>query len=483
MAFDTSVSGILSASADLGIIGNNIANASTTGFKQSRGEFTDIYASSLLGTASTAIGQGVKLNSVTQDFSQGNIEFTNSSLDLAINGNGFFRLSNDGVATYTRAGSFQVDREGYLVNASNMKLQGFPIDEGGNITGELTNIRLSTQLIDPKATSQVEITANLDSRADAPNVGLQGPAILETVEIEGEQVTRQVTISVQDGVDENGDPVFKEVPQFYDFTPFGDNASSPSPEMFNSSTSLTVYDGFGNPHVLSLYFRKEDGALDADGNAVDGEVWSVTALIDGVEQPNAQLPGDINYLVFGSNGKLDTTDAGLYGGAAKLTIPDWTPLDSAGAANGAANETFTIDLSTFTQFGADFAVGSINQDGYATGQLRGVEIDSSGILYTRYTNGQSRSQSQIAMASFTNPNGLQPVGDTNFVETFSAGSPTITTPGLSGTGALQSGALEASNVEITSQLVRMIIAQRNFQANAQMIQTEDAVTQTVINLR
>ncbi|MEK9876394.1 MAG: flagellar hook-basal body complex protein, partial [Betaproteobacteria bacterium] len=270
---------------------------------------------------------------------------------------------------------------------------------------------------------------------------------------------------------------------FYDFTPFGDNASSPSPEMFNSSTSLTVYDGFGNPHVLSLYFRKEDGALDADGNAVNGEVWSVTALIDGVEQPNAQLPGDINYLVFGSNGKLDTTDAGLYGGAAKLTIPDWTPLDSAGAANGAANETFTIDLSTFTQFGADFAVGSINQDGYATGQLRGVEIDSSGILYTRYTNGQSRSQSQIAMASFTNPNGLQPVGDTNFVETFSAGSPTITTPGLSGTGALQSGALEASNVEITSQLVRMIIAQRNFQANAQMIQTEDAVTQTVINLR
>jgi len=471
MAFDTSVSGILSASADLGIIGNNIANASTTGFKQSRGEFTDIYASSLLGTASTAIGQGVKLNSVTQDFSQGNIEFTNSSLDLAINGNGFFRLSNDGVATYTRAGSFQVDREGYLVNASNMKLQGFPIDEGGNITGELTNIRLSTQLIDPKATSQVEITANLDSRADAPNVGLRGPAVLEEVDDgNGGTITQQAT-------DADGNPLF------YDFTPFGDNASSPSPEMFNSSTSLTVYDGFGNPQVLSLYLRKEDGALDADGNAVDGEVWSVTALIDGVEQPNAQLPGDINYLVFGSNGKLDTTDAGLYGGAAKLTIPDWTPLDSAGAANGAANETFTIDLSTFTQFGADFAVGSINQDGYATGQLRGVEIDSSGILYTRYTNGQSRSQSQIAMASFTNPNGLQPVGDTNFVETFSAGSPTITTPGLSGTGALQSGALEASNVEITSQLVRMIIAQRNFQANAQMIQTEDAVTQTVINLR
>jgi len=166
-----------------------------------------------------------------------------------------------------------------------------------------------------------------------------------------------------------------------------------------------------------------------------------------------------------------------------LTITNWTPLDANGVANGAAAETFTIDLSTFTQFGADFAVGSIQQDGYSTGQLRGLEIDSSGVLFTRYTNGQSRQQNQIALAGFTNPNGLQPAGDTNFVETFAAGQPTITTPGLSGTGALQSGALEASNVEITSQLVKMIIAQRNFQANAQMIQTEDAVTQTVINLR
>jgi flagellar hook protein FlgE len=467
MAFDTSVSGILAASGDLGIIGNNIANASTTGFKASRGEFTDIYASSLLGTAGTAIGQGVKLNSVTQDFSQGNIEFTNNSLDLAINGNGFFRLSNDGVATYTRAGSFQLDREGFLVNASNMKLQGFPIDIAGNITGELTDIQLSTQLIDPKATSQVVVTANLDSRATSPNVALRGPAVLED---DGNGGTQQAT-------DADGNPLF------YEFTPYGANPSSPSPEMFNSSTSLTVYDGFGNPHVLSLYFRKEEGILDGNGAAIDGEVWSVTALIDGVEQPNATMPGDLDYLVFGSNGKLDTTVDGIYGGAAKLTIPNWPPLDPEGNANGSEAQTFTIDLSTFTQFGADFAVGSISQDGYATGQLRGVEIDSSGILYTRYTNGQSRQQSQIALASFTNPNGLQPVGDTNFVETFSAGSPTITTPGLSGTGALQSGALESSNVEITSQLVKMIIAQRNFQANAQMIQTEDAVTQTVINLR
>jgi len=443
MAFDTSVSGILAASGDLGIIGNNIANASTTGFKSSRGEFTDIYASSLLGTAGTAIGQGVKLNSVTQDFSQGNIEFTNNSLDLAINGNGFFRMSNDGVATYTRAGSFQLDRDGYMVNASNMKLQGFPIDEAGNITGELGDIQLSTQLIDPKATSQVSITANVDSRDSKPS------------------------------------SAWSATP----FNAFAATPTSPSPEQFNSSTSMTVYDGFGNPHVLTLYFRKETD--------VGENTWSAKALIDGVEV-TAALPGDEDYLVFQANGKLDTTsddvgaNDGKFGGPALLAISGWTPLDAEGADNGAPGapaSNFTIDVSTFTQFGADFAVGSITQDGYATGQLRGVEIDSTGVLFTRYTNGQSRQQSQIALASFTNPNGLQPVGDTNFVETFSAGQATITTPGLSGTGALQSGALEGSNVEITSQLVKMIIAQRNFQANAQMIQTEDAVTQTVINLR
>ena len=206
MAFDTSVSGILSASADLGIIGNNIANASTTGFKQSRGEFTDIYATTLLGTASTAIGQGVKLNSVTQNFSQGNIEFTENSLDLAINGNGFFRLSDGGVATYSRAGSFQIDREGYLVNASSMRLQGFPLDEAGNLNGELGDIQLSTSLIDPEATTTVQITANVDSR------------------------------------DANPLP--------WDF----DNLSV---DMYNHSTSLSIYDSLGNPHVLSLYFTRD----------------------------------------------------------------------------------------------------------------------------------------------------------------------------------------------------------------------------------
>jgi flagellar hook protein FlgE len=425
MAFDTSVSGILAASADLGIIGNNIANSSTAGFKGSQGEFSDIYAASLLGTPGTAIGQGVSLNSVTQDFSQGNIEFTNNSLDLAINGSGFFSLSDGGVATYSRAGAFQLDRDGFIVNASGLQLQGYPTDDDGNLIGELGPLQLSTALVDPQGTGEAAITANVDSRdlpAEAWNPDGAGGAL----------------------------------------NAFATPPVLPKSDQFNASTSLTVYDGLGNPHVLSIYFVK---------TAADN-TWEARTAIDGVEIGNAtQVP-------FEANGQVAEANKPLL-----INITGWDPLNANGVGNGAATQAFTVDLGSFTQFGASFAVSTVQQDGYTTGQLRGLEIDDSGVLFTRYTNGQSRQQGQIAVASFTNPNGLQPVGDTSFVETFSAGSPTITTPGLSGTGLLQSGALESSNVEITSQLVRMIIAQRNFQANAQMIQTEDAVTQTVINLR
>ena len=425
MAFDTAVSGILAASADLGIIGNNIANSSTAGFKSSKAEFTDLYAASLLGTPGTAIGQGVALNSVTQDFSQGNIEFTNNSLDMAINGSGFFTLSDGGVATYSRAGAFQLDRDGFIVNASGLQLQGYPTDDEGNLVGELGPLQLSTALVEPKGTGEASITANLDSRdlpAEAWNPDGAGGAL-------------------------NG---------------FAVPPVLPKSDQFNASTSLTVYDGLGNPHVLSIYFAKGAGE----------NTWEARTAIDGVEI------GGATAIPFEVNGQLGEANKPLL-----LNIADWQPLNANGVANGAAAQAFSVDLSSFTQFGASFAVSTVQQDGYTTGQLRGLEIDDTGVLFTRYTNGQSRQQGQIAIASFTNPNGLQPVGDTAFVETFSAGSPTITTPGLSGTGLLQSGALEGSNVEITSQLVRMIVAQRNFQANAQMIQTEDAVTQTVINLR
>lgn len=421
MAFDTAVSGIRAATADLGVIGNNVANSSTTGFKTSRAEFADVYATSLLGAGGNAIGKGVTLSSVTQEFTQGNISFTNNALDLAISGNGFFQLSDEGAAVYTRAGNFQVDRDGFLVNNEGLRLQAFQADSLGNITGQLGDLQLDTSLIDPNPTALVDVTSNLDSRETPPLVPFGGP-----------------------------------------FDAFAAVPTSPDSDSYNATTSTTVYDELGNPHVLSMYFVKTSTANE----------WETHTLIDGVTTSGPDT------LTFQSNGQFDPATLPV-----EVNIAGWAPLNDAGLPSGASAQTFTVSLSRSTQFGSDFAVSTITQDGFTTGQLRGLEIDDTGVAFARYTNGQARALGQVAMANFTNANGLQPLGGTNWSETFSSGPATLGAPGTSGLGVVQSGALEDSNVEITEQLVNMIVAQRNFQANAQVIQTEDAITQTVINLR
>ncbi|MDZ7783987.1 MAG: flagellar hook protein FlgE [Halioglobus sp.] len=421
MAFDTAISGINAATADLGVIGNNISNSSTTGFKTSRAEFADVFASSLLGTGGNAIGKGVSLSGVTQEFSQGNISFTNNALDLAINGNGFFQLSDNGAALYSRAGNFQVDREGFLVNNEGHKLQAFQVNSNGEINGQAGDLQLDTSLVDPGATSQVDITANLDSREGPPAIPFGGP-----------------------------------------FDAFASPPTAPDPASYNATTSATIYDELGNAHIMSQFFVK----------TANPNEWNVHTLIDGV---TAAGPDTIT---FQSNGKFDPTSLPV-----EVNVTGWNPLNEAGLPTGASPQDFTVSLSKSTQFGSDFAVSNVTQDGFTTGQLLGLEIDDSGIVFARFTNGQARALGQVALAGFSNPNGLQPLGGTNWAETFSSGAANLGTPGSSGLGVLQSGALEGSNVDITQQLVNMIIAQRNFQANAQVIQTEDAVTQTVINLR
>ncbi len=421
MAFDTAVSGINAATADLGVIGNNIANSSTTGFKTSRAEFADVYATSLLGSGGNAIGKGVSLTSVTQEFTQGNISFTNNALDLAINGNGFFLLSDNGASLYTRAGNFQVDREGFLVTNQNHRLQAFQVNTNGEINGQAGDLQLDTSLIDPGATGLATITANLDSREIPPPIPFGGP-----------------------------------------FDAFAPTPTAPDPDAYNATTSVTVFDSLGNAHIMSMYFVK---------TATPNE-WEVHTLIDGVTTSGPDT------ITFQSNGKFDP---GIL--PVDLSITGWSPLNESGLPTGADVQDFTIAMSQFTQFGSDFSVSSVTQDGFTTGQLLGLDIDDSGMVFARYTNGQARALGQIALAGFSNPNGLQPLGDTNWAETFSSGAATLSSPGSSGLGVLQSGALEGSNVDITQQLVNMIIAQRNFQANAQVIQTEDTVTQTVINLR
>jgi len=421
MPFTIALSGLNAASSDLRVIGNNVANSSTTGYKSSRAEFADIFASSNLGVTANAIGAGVRVSSVTQQFTQGNISFTDNNLDLAISGQGFFRLNDNGTTAYTRAGAFGVDRDGYVVNGQSQRLTAFQADNNGNITGGLGDLQLSTGDLPPQASSSVTMSANLDS-------------------------TQAAVTAPFDRTD---------------------------PTTYNNSTSVTVYDSLGNPLLMTTYYQKQ---------AAPANSWDQYAYItepDGTVNemiPAGGVSGDPVVMTFNNSGSL----TGVVPNTGSPTVANYAAV---ALGTGAANLTVTNTLANVTQFGSAFAVTALDQDGFSTGRLSGVDIGETGIVTARYTNGQSRTLAQVAMANFTNPTGLRQLGDTTWVETFDSGVPLVSAPGSGSQGLLQSGALESSNVQITEQLVNMITAQRNFQANAQVISTADTITQTIINIR
>lgn len=422
MPFRIALSGLNAASAELRVIGNNVANASTTGFKKSRTEFADIYATSALGVGSNAIGAGVKVSNIKQEFAQGNIDFTNNNLDMAISGGGFFRLNDNGVTKYTRAGGFGVDREGFVVNGSNQRLTGYQADQTGNITGAIGDIQLSTQDLAPQATSLVNLTANLDSSEVAPGV----------------------------------------------------NFSKDDAATYNHSTSLTTYDSRGNALLQTLYFQKT-GASSwnmysylTDPSGADTEM--VPAGATGGQVPPTPLA-----VTFTADGAISTVTPGTG------SVANYDAVTIASLGSSAID--IDIDLDGVSQYGSEFGVNELLQNGYATGQLSGVDVSETGVITARYTNGQSLTQAQVAMASFSNLNGLVQLGDTSWAESFESGAALVSTAGTGTLGLIQSGALEASNVDLTEQLVNMITAQRNFQANTKVIETADTVTQTIINIR
>jgi len=421
MPFTIALSGLNAASADLRVIGNNVANSSTTGYKSSRAEFADIFASSNLGVTANAIGNGVRVSSVTQQFTQGNISFTDNNLDLAISGQGFFRLNDNGTTAYSRAGAFGVDRDGYVVNSQSQRLTAFQADSNGNITGGLGDLQLSTGDLPPQSTSTVTMSANLDSTQAAVTA------------------------------------------------PF----NRTDPTTYNNSTSVSVYDSLGNPLLMTTYYQKQ---------ATPANTWNQYSYItepDGTVDemiPAGGVSGDPAVMSFDNSGVLTS----VVPNTGSPTVANYAAV---ALGTGAANLTMTNTLSNVTQFGSSFAVTALDQDGFSTGRLSGVDIGETGIVTARYTNGQSRTLAQVAMANFTNPTGLRQLGDTTWVETFDSGVPLVSAPGSGSQGLLQSGALESSNVQITEQLVNMITAQRNFQANAQVISTADTITQTIINIR
>ena len=405
MSFGIALSGINAAQADLAVTANNVANSQTTGFKQSRSEFAELFAVSPQGVSRTQTGHGVKLAAVAQQFTQGNIKATSNNLNLTISGQGFFVLSDSGALAYTRAGSFQTDNSGYVTNTEGQRLQVYPANANGTFnTATLSDLRLVTSDSAPAATANAEMVFNLPADAAQP-----------------------VT------------------------TPFNPTDTS----SYNNSTSLTVYDSLGAAHTASLYFVK---------NATPNS-WDTYLYVDGAAVGGAQT------LTYSSSGALTTPSSGA------VAYGSYTPT------TGAAPMALNFRFGQSTQFGENFGVTSVTQDGYTTGRLVGISIDSTGVVQARYTNGRSLSLGQVAIASFANPQGLQSIGNTNWAETFTSGQALNGQAGNSGFGLIQSGSLEQSNVDITAQLVKMIVAQRNFQANAQMISTEDQITQSIINMR
>ena len=403
MAFQQGLSGLNATSKNLSVIGNNIANANTFGAKASRAEFADMYANALGGGSGSPIGIGVNLASVTQRFSQGNIVTTESGLDLAINGNGFFQLDAGGQTVYSRNGQFQLNKDGNIVNAAGQKLLGYPVTAtGGFNDSQSVPLTFPTKPIPPKVTSAVNIELNLDQRLAAPD------------------------------------------PAIHPFDPTDEQS-------YNNATSVTAYDQWGTPVALTFYFVK---------SSTTANTWDVQMTENGVAQAAPVIAG----LEFDVNGPTATVSP-----MANITLT--------------AGFSFDLDLSQATQFGSAFSVTSLDADGYAAGQLAGINIDKNGVIVARYSNGETTSAGKVVLANFKNPQGLQPLGGNAWAQTGASGDAMPNAPGDGNAGVLQSGALEESNVDLTAELVNMITAQRSYQANAQSIKTEDQVLQTLVNLR
>ncbi len=427
MGFQHGLSGLNAASRNLDVIGHNVANANTVGAKSTRAEFADVYANAT-ATGAMFSGLGVKVNDVVQQFSQGDLVSSSNPLDLAVNGTGFFRMeSAAGAISYTRNGQFQLDRDGFVVNSQGEKVTGYPANEDGQIQpGVPGPLEIVTSDITPKATTKVSVSLNLDGRSDI-------------------------------------------LPVPFDQT---------DPETYQSATSFKIFDQQGRDTTVALYFQK-----------VAVNQWDVYATADGTLFNPPDAAG--NYVPYAGPPaapqpiqNIDFTADGKVVGAAELPFQMIVPtLEQVAVGSPPSTVSLDMNMATLTQYGAIFGINELEQDGFTTGQLSEFNIDSDGVVQARYTNGETRAQGQIALANFANPQGLVAIGGNAWVETSKSGQPLVGAPGSASLGAIQSGALEQSNVDLTAELVNMIMAQRSYQANSQTVRAQDQILQTITNLR
>lgn len=565
MGFNTALSGIKASADALSVTGNNIANSDTTGFKQSRIEFGDLYSTNVVGAGSNnTIGAGVNVNNIAQAFSAGNISYTSNNLDIAVDGTGFFVVNLSDTQTYTRAGDFKLDAEGNLVTNDGGFVQGYNAVEG-IVGGNLENLRVPTDRIPPQATEEMSLQINIDSES-------------------------------------------KDVPPFID-----EDFDPNNPDTYDFTQTHTVTDANGNNHIVTYYYAKSDVPntyqmhASVDGSATNdaGEAWLPDQFVtfndadggsdynlDGIEEgpyeilymgpgkPDLQgvltrqltdvaIAGNINGIAIAdtlisadvvepisvARDPFDPTDPGTYTygntktiydalgeehtlgyyfikhgenntyemlvtidgkqtypdpitGEEKKFIPENTAVtfDNAGNINGTfqgfppyavsqpivleitgfdptnRSSTIPIDMEGSTQYALS-STDNFAQDGYTAGELQGVSFNEEGYLVAIYTNQQTATLGQIALSTFDNTDGLTPAGDTAWVASTQSGQANIGKPKTGTLGGVMGGALEESNVDLTSELVALIEAQRNYQANSKTLETENAVTQTILNLR
>jgi len=431
MSFFTSLSGLKGAQSDLAVISNNVANVSSIGFKKSRAEFGDLISASPLQSGNVA-GQGTRLKSISQQFTQGGFQTSDRALDLAISGQGFFVTKTGTQLSFTRNGAFSIDENRYMVDSNGALVQVLPVDTAGSVTAtgisSAQNLQVPTTAGRPKATTAVELSAVFPSDADLPanRATYQGP-----------------------------------IP--YAFDRF-------DPQSFNYSSATTVYDSAGNPQQATIYYTRKTVPVAGDSTTK----WEARLFIGDQQASSdttaATQPAPLT-LTFSSDGTL--------------TSPTGSNQFSAVLPSGASEPigvSLTYGLAT-RQASSSFTPGSFHQDGKAAGQLNNVSVGGDGLVTATFSDGTTTKLGKLMIANFANANGLRQLGDARWGATGLSGDAIISEAGAGSAGLIQSGALEQANVDITEELVALISAQRDFSANAKAIETGNNMTQTIINLR
>jgi flagellar hook protein FlgE len=426
MSFYTSLSGLKASQTEMSTISHNLANVSTNGFKRSDTEFADVIASSVSADPNKMVGSGTVVKAIRQQFSQGNLVQSESSLDLAITGDGFFAVkpSLDGQqVNYTRNGSFLVDADRYVVDGQGSHVQIYPVDGSGNViatsASALTALRLPATSGTPKPTQNVDLALNLGATTDVPS-----------------------------------NPTFDRF-----------DANS-----YNKAVTTTVYDSNGTPMTMTTYYRRDTAPIPTTPPAAPdlSSDWSVFTFV-GDQQMQAAGGGSVQ-LSFDANGQMTAP-------AAPVQFGVFTPSKTA------SNQQITLDLTGTTQLTAESEITVQTQDGVSVGELQGVTIDEEGFVKASFSNGDNQILGKIALANFSNPSGLRQLGNSTWASSGISGEPAYGEANADGLGALMSGAVESSNVDITQELVSLIAAQRNFQANAKALDTSSQISETIFNIR